>query len=80
MPEGRDLKDVKEVISSMKELHSNIKDMVEIFAKLPSGTHQDVSGNLELTTKEKEVLKLIQSEQERADRVVEILTEALKIE
>ncbi|MBI1884316.1 MAG: hypothetical protein HYS08_08970 [Chlamydiae bacterium] len=73
-----DLKDVKEIVSTVKELQGNIKDLVEIFSKLPSGKHRGVSGDLELTTKEKEVLKLIQREQERADQVVNALTQAIR--
>jgi regulator of replication initiation timing len=77
MPEQQSLKDIKEIVSSMKELHEHIKDMVETFAKLPSGKHRGISGDLLLTTKEKEVLKIIQREQGRADHLVKIFTEVV---
>ena len=75
--EKDNLKDVKEILLAIKELHGHIKDMVEIFAKLPAGNHRGVGGDLILTTKEKEVLKIIQVEQGRANQLVNILTQAL---
>lgn len=77
MPEQQSLKEIKEIVSAMKELHGHIKDMVEAFAKLPPGKHRGISGDLVLTTKEKEVLKLIQREQGRADHLVKLFTEAV---
>lgn len=77
MPKTIDLKDIKEIVSAMKDVQGNIKDMVESFTKIPSGKHRGVSGDLVLTTKEKEVLKLIGQEQERADRLIVLLTETL---
>jgi len=61
---------IKEMLALLKDVQGNIKDMVETFAKLPAGKHRTTSGELLLTTKEKEVLKLIRSEQARADQLV----------
>jgi hypothetical protein len=61
---------IKEILALLKDVQANIKDMVETFAKLPAGKHRATSGELLLTTKEKEVLKLIRSEQARADQLV----------
>ncbi len=77
MPPKTDLKDLKDIMSAIKEIQGNVKDMVETFSKIPSGKHRGVSGDLLLTTKEKEVLKLIQTEQERANKLVEMLSNAL---
>lgn len=60
----------KDVLTVLKDMQGHIKDMVETFAKLPAGKHRSISGELLLTTKEKEVLKLIRSEQARADQLV----------
>lgn len=77
MPPKAELKDLKEIMNVVKEVQGSIKDMVETFSKIPSGKHRGVSGDLLLTTKEKEVLKLIQTEQKRANKLIEILSNAL---
>lgn len=66
----QDSTQVKEILILLKDVQGHIKDMVETFAKLPAGKHRSISGELLLTTKEKEVLKLIKSEQARADQLV----------
>lgn len=76
----KDPKDLKEIISAVKEVHGSIAGMVAAFANLPSSKHKGVSGELLLTTKEKEVLKLIGREQDRADRLMKAFVDALNKE
>lgn len=75
MPGNTELTDLKDLVSALKDIQSNIKDMVEIFSKLPAGTHKGVGGDLILTTKEQEVLKIIQTEQARANNLLTLFTD-----
>lgn len=78
MPQTSEVKNVKEILSALKEVHGNIKDLVVAFTKLPPSQHRGVSGDLNLTTKEKEVIKIIQREQDRADELSKILVKTVE--
>ena len=71
--EYRSAKDISTLYGALGEVERSIADMTRIFAELPSSGRMDVGGREKLTTRQQEVLAIIEQSQRRADEIVKLI-------